>query len=208
MTTTLRAGLSTLLILGCLLIGGVGLYLVATGFTFVAPTVQLNALPLAVRVHVLSGSIALLLVPWQVLPRVRRHHRLHRWIGRGYVVAAVIAGSSGLLAAFGTANGAVAGAGFALAAVLWTWSSLAAATAARGRRIRAHQVWAIRSLALCLAAVTLRVYLGAAQGFGIPLDFAYPAVAWLSWVPNLLIAQWWVSTTRSRARQSNAAVAR
>jgi hypothetical protein len=50
----------------------------------------------------------------------------------------------------------------------------------------------IRSYALCLAAVTLRLYLPLSGAIGIPFDDAYPAIAWLCWVPNLVAAEWLV----------------
>jgi hypothetical protein len=53
-----------------------------------------------------------------------------------------------------------------------------------------HREWMIRSYALCLAAVTLRLYLPLAALGGIPFEEAYPAIAWLCWVPNLVAAEW------------------
>ena len=50
----------------------------------------------------------------------------------------------------------------------------------------------IRSYALTLAAVTLRIYLPGALALGVPYDLAYPPIAWLCWVPNLLVAEWWL----------------
>jgi hypothetical protein len=41
-----------------------------------------------------------------------------------------------------------------------------------------------------LAAVTLRLYLPLAALGGIPFEEAYPAIAWLCWVPNLVAAEW------------------
>jgi hypothetical protein len=47
----------------------------------------------------------------------------------------------------------------------------------------------IRSAALTLAAVTLRIYLpigSATVGF----EASYPIICWLAWVPNLMLAEW------------------
>jgi hypothetical protein len=47
----------------------------------------------------------------------------------------------------------------------------------------------IRSAALTLAAVTLRLYLpflAMSMGF----ELGYSLVAWLCWVPNILFAEW------------------
>ena len=53
----------------------------------------------------------------------------------------------------------------------------------------AHRRWMIRSFALTLAAVTLRLYLPASLAAGLPFETAYPAIAWLCWVPNLIVAE-------------------
>ena len=54
----------------------------------------------------------------------------------------------------------------------------------------------IRSFALTFAAVTLRLYIPASQMAGIPFDTAYPVIAWLCWVPNLLVAELFVRDLR------------
>ena len=48
----------------------------------------------------------------------------------------------------------------------------------------------VRNFSLTFAAVTLRVYLGLFFVAGVPFELFYPFVAWLAWVPNLLIAEW------------------
>jgi Predicted membrane protein (DUF2306) len=54
-----------------------------------------------------------------------------------------------------------------------------------------------RNYALTLAAVTLRVYMGVAQEvIGFSFEAAYPVVAWLAWVPNLVVAEWVVVQRR------------
>jgi len=62
----------------------------------------------------------------------------------------------------------------------------------RSRDYAAHREWMIRSYALCLAAVTLRVYLPLSAMAGIPFSESYPAISWLCWVPNLIIAEWFL----------------
>jgi len=47
-----------------------------------------------------------------------------------------------------------------------------------------------RSYALTFAAVTLRIYLPLSQVAGIPFEPAYQTIAWLCWVPNLIVAEW------------------
>jgi Predicted membrane protein (DUF2306) len=46
--------------------------------------------------------------------------------------------------------------------------------------------WCIRSFALTAAAITLRMYLPLIFVFHWPFSTAYPAIAWLCWIPNAL----------------------
>ena len=49
---------------------------------------------------------------------------------------------------------------------------------------------------MTFGAVTLRIYLGLFALAGVPFEEAYPAVAWLAWVPNLLLVEWFLALKR------------
>lgn len=52
----------------------------------------------------------------------------------------------------------------------------------------------VYSFSATFAAVTLRFWLPLLLGlFRLDFSVAYPIVAWLCWVPNLLVARWIVS---------------
>jgi hypothetical protein len=54
-----------------------------------------------------------------------------------------------------------------------------------------HQAMMYRSFALTLAAITLRVYIiFFSYNFNLAQPSSYATLAWLSWVPNLLIAEY------------------
>jgi hypothetical protein len=55
--------------------------------------------------------------------------------------------------------------------------------------VSAHHAWMIRNYAATFGAVTLRLWLGLFIALGVEFDTAYRIVAWLSWAPNVLIAQ-------------------
>jgi hypothetical protein len=67
------------------------------------------------------------------------------------------------------------------------------------RKIQSHREWMIRSFALTFAAVTLRIWLPLFAGV-LKMDFlqSYQTIAWLCWVPNIMIAE----ILLSRSRQS------
>ena len=159
--------------------------------SMVPPPLKLNfdAHTLLFRLHIGAASTALLLGPWQFLGALRRARpRLHRAIGVIYVGACAIGGVAGLLIAPGTNGGPVAALGFASLACLWLWTTGNAVAAIRRHDIPAHRRWMTRSFALTLAGVTLRLYLPVALLAPLAFSTAYAAIAWLCWVPNLIIA--------------------
>jgi uncharacterized membrane protein len=150
-------------------------------------------LPLAVALHLAGGALALVAGALQFHRGLRtRHPRIHRRIGQAYVVAVLASGLAGLWMAVHSEAGPAANWGFGLLAVCWLWSTVQAWRMARARQFDAHQRWMIRSYALTLAAVTLRLYIPLFLIAGVSFPLAYLAIAWLCWVPNLVIAEWMV----------------
>jgi len=163
--------------------------------SFGAPFIEERraTMPVALYAHLAGGAFALGLGPWQFVRRLRaRVLGAHRWLGRGYVVAVLVGGLGGLAMATRSAEGLVTHFGFGLLAVAWLISTSMAYLRIRGGDRSAHQIWMIRSFALTLAAVTLRIYLPLSQVAGIAFPEAYRVISWLCWVPNLVVAEWLV----------------
>jgi uncharacterized membrane protein len=147
--------------------------------------------PLALHIHIAGGLVALALGPWQMNSRLRsRNLGTHRWLGRGYVVAVFAGSIAGMTLAPTSMEGAVTHVGFGMLAVLWLLTTVQAYRRIRADDRDSHRRWMIRSFALTLAAVTLRIYLPLAAVAGIAFHDAYQMVAWLCWVPNVIIAEW------------------
>ena len=160
--------------------------------------------PNGIRWHALGGGVVLVIGLLQLLPTIRaRAPRAHRVLGRVYVVGALVTGGAGLYLARWAAGGLVTRVGFAgLAVGVLVTTALAWRHAVR-RELDAHRRWMLRSFALFFAAVTLRLELplliAAYGGDFLP---AYRIVAWLSWVPNLAWAEWWVRRRGVRVRKA------
>ena len=148
-------------------------------------------IPLFAAFHVVGSGLALLIGGFQFLPRFRaRHLKVHRWLGRIYLLAVLIGGIGSLALARQAHGGLVSELGFGMLGTLWLISGWQAYAAIRRRDILNHRRWMIRCYALTFAAVTLRIHLGVTGAMGIENDTAYPAIAWFCWVPNLIIAEW------------------
>ena len=63
----------------------------------------------------------------------------------------------------------------------------------------------IRSYALTFAAVTLRLQIPLSQIAGLSMETAYPVIAWLSWIPNLLLAECLFDLDMDFCRRTNEA---
>jgi uncharacterized membrane protein len=206
MTNTLKGwtwGLGALLSLG---MAGYAYHYLLPG-AFAPPGIKEN--PMAypwLFVHAGLAATALLLGPFQFLPRLRlKQPRLHRWIGRSYVFACLTGGSAGLALAMGSTAGPIARVGFAALAVTWLLTTAMAWRMALHRRFDDHRRWMIRSFALTFAAVTLRLYLPLPPLIGVSAIEGYRAISWLCWVPNLVVAELYL--TRGRARIGRPAAA-
>jgi uncharacterized membrane protein len=143
------------------------------------------------NVHFVGGGLALLLGPWQFNRRMRtRRLQLHRGMGRVYLVSVVGSSVASLFLAVRADGGFPAAVGFAAMGTLWLLSAVFAFTSIKGGRVEQHRRWVIRNFALTLSAVTLRFYMPLSQMAGLEFETAYICVAWLCWVPNLIVVEW------------------
>lgn len=158
-------------------------------------------LPLPVFLHLTGGAIAIATGAFQVNKSLRnRFLNWHRWTGRVYVIAVCVGGSAAFVMALQSTGGLPSHFGFGMLAVLWVGSTLMAYFHIRAGRVAQHRQWMLRSYALTLAAVTLRIYLPLSQGYGIPFEPAYITISWLCWVPNLLVVEWWILAKTPKAK--------
>ena len=141
-------------------------------------------------IHVAAAATALLVGPLQFLPRLRARRRgLHRWLGRTYVAGCLAGGVAGLVMAFGTTAGPIAGVGFGSLAVTWLLTTGQAWRSVLARRFDDHRAWMIRSFALTFGAVTLRLYLPLLPLLGLSFMDSYRLTSYLAWIPNLIVAE-------------------
>lgn len=147
-----------------------------------------NTIPLLM--HVAGSMLATIIGPFQFLKKLRtgRYSKIHRWLGRLYLIGVLIGWLGGSYLAVIAYGGLMARLGFMTIAAIWLVSGFMAYINIRNKRIEPHRKWMIINYAITFAGVTLRLW---QMLFGmIGLDFltSYNIVAWLSWVPNLLIA--------------------
>ena len=156
---------------------------------------------MAFYTHITAAPIALILSLLNMHERkTKRHPKRHRWVGRSYAVAIFFAGTSGTVLAYHALGGPIAMYGFMLLSIWWLITTFIAVRYAMIKNFAAHRKWMIRSFALTLAAVTLRLYF---IGFFTLANMNYIEasiwLAWICWVPNVIIAEWWIRRGKTKA---------
>ncbi len=117
---------------------------------------------------------------------------LHRTLGKTYVALLLfISAPSGMVMAFYANGGWAAKISFLILTPLWWWFTYKGYKAVRQKQFAAHKKWMMRSYALTLSAITLRVsqmFIG--SFFYLDPTTQYVLVSWGSWIVNLLIVEY------------------
>jgi uncharacterized membrane protein len=154
--------------------------------------------------HIIASMLAILVGAFQFLPALRKGRltKIHRWLGRTYLLSILFGGLSGLYMAQFAHGGIISELGFGVLGCLWLYTGFRAYRDIRNKNIEGHRQWMIRNYALTFAGVMLRIWVPISGAVGIEFTAAYTAIAWLCWVPNLLVAQWIISRTRRSQRRT------
>lgn len=143
--------------------------------------------------HILLGGLALFVGWAQFSKKLRNANiKMHRNVGKVYIVSVMISGICGVYIAFNATGGLIASLGFICLGLIWLFTTIKAYIAVRNMDISLHKGFMIYSYAACFAAVTLRIWLPILNIIFEDFTIAYRIVAWLCWVPNLIFAFFWV----------------
>ena len=141
--------------------------------------------------HIAAAPLGLLTGGLQMSTTIRnRYPKMHRRLGKFYVAAVLLAAAPGGLImatrAYGGLSTAICFAWIAIA----TWiATFIGWKAAQRYQIERHQMWMLRSYALMLSAVFLRLGHTAMQPLGWDHRLTYQVAAWASWIIPLLLLE-------------------
>lgn len=163
---------------------------------------------LGIGMHYVMGTVLVLAWPILFSSRIRARHRaVHRWTGRIYVTAGLLAGIGGM--SFILTHGATYRASsiaFGIWGAVLMLSSVMAYVHARARRFDLHRAWAIRLFAMVLGSwifdIEYRAWEDLAGGIGIgdgkTLGIFDYAILYVFFVPNLLVAEFFIRNKHKR----------
>jgi Predicted membrane protein (DUF2306) len=147
--------------------------------------------------HVFSSILVLLAGFTQFSDTIFKKYRgFHKKMGYVYVInILMVTGPASLLMGFYANGGLSSRIAFVLLAVLWLSFTAIALYKAIKKDFVAHRIFMIRSFALTLSAITLRIWkVIIAATTDIPPMDRYRIIAWLGWCLNLIIAEYIIVT--------------
>jgi uncharacterized membrane protein len=120
-----------------------------------------------------------------------RFPTIHRLNGKAYILLILlVSGPSGLIMSYYANGGLLAQISFSILSILWIYFTLQAFLFVKKGNYRKHRDFMIRSYALTLSAISLRLFkFGIVYFFELPPMDTYKIVSILGWTVNLAIAE-------------------
>jgi hypothetical protein len=155
--------------------------------------VKVVLLPVTFPVHMVTGALALILVPLTLWLRPRRHW--HRWVGRVAAADVLIAGVTAFPVAWVAPVTTLSALGFSAQAVTWLTLLGLGIYNIRNRRIAEHRACMLLMLAATSGAVFFRVWLAlwAIYGTSRYYERFYAFDSWFAWGMPVAVTAWLLS---------------
>ena len=201
----------------------IGLYLGLAYFTYLMVLITLQYVPLnndvsflvlkdelvhekhyqiAFFSHVYTSIFVLILGIPQFISWVRQKlPSWHKNLGKIYIsIVLFVAAPSGFIMAIYANGNSFTKFSFILQSILWFAFTLYAFRLVRTKNWKKHEHFMIRSYALTLSAISLRLFKWIIVGiWELPPMDTYKIVAWLGWIVNLIIAEFYIYLKRKNS---------
>ena len=167
--------------------------------------IKLTYYKLAFFSHVYTSIFVISLGLTQFSKTIRsRFSFIHKLSGKIYILLILlIACPSGLVMAYHANGGLIPQISFSILSILWFTFTLKAYTAIKKGNFQKHKNFMIRSYALTLSAISLRLFkYGIVSTFELPPMDTYKIVSVLGWVMNLAIAEMIIRRTAGNKLQN------
>ena len=165
----------------------------------------LQKLPIVFPLHMITSSLALILIPIAAFARHRR--RIHRAAGRATAGCVIVGSLTGMVVAVASEATLIARAGFFAQGLVWFALLVAAIAAIRCGHRALHVRLMIAMACVASGAVWLRLVAAGVVALKLPFDDVYAAAAWACWLVPLAIAATLTTSADLLARRRDNGVA-
>lgn len=144
--------------------------------------------------HVFSSVFLMVAGAMQFIPYlIYKAKKIHRISGYTYIFILLLISGPGAIVMSIHANGGIyAQTSFLIQSILWYVTTILAWYFATKKKFNLHSEWMVRSYALTLGAISLRLFVvifGMLNIDELRPKHVYIIVSWSSWVVNLIIAE-------------------
>lgn len=148
--------------------------------------------------HIIPGGMALLIGPTQLLRELRNKSlKLHRWLGKVYVICVALSATGALCLTFVTTSqeGPMYTIGLWFLVLVWICTTGIAYWTIRQRRVAEHEHWMVRSYIVTFAFIVQNYILKipGVMNLGTFPEVA-PTLFWLSWAVPLFVYEIYLTT--------------
>lgn len=167
------------------------------------PELSISLWETMLLIHIVGGSIALLIGPLQLRKRSQTTGvHWHRRLGKLYAVSILIGAIAGFYLSYYSNGGLLGHLAFLLLNVTWLVTTFVAIQKVRQKNIQEHRVWMLRSYATTLGFVTFRLLVPLLVIAGLPFQTTFPVGVFLSLAINLLLVEWYVRRAKRATTQA------
>lgn len=141
--------------------------------------------------HVVLGIVASLIGPFQFVTKFRNKYlKLHRNMGRVYVISVILAGIAGMYLASTSQISLPYAVGLFSLGVVWATTAIMAFISIKNRKIELHKEWMIRSYVVTFSFVSFRLVEDILMSFQVGTYFeVLTLMSWACWTVPLFIAE-------------------
>lgn len=141
--------------------------------------------------HVVLGIVATIIGPFQFVTKFRNKYlKLHRRMGRVYVISVILAGIAGMYLAVTSQVGMPYAVGLFGLGVVWATTAIMAFISIKNKKIELHREWMIRSYVVTFAFVSFRVFEDILMSLQVGTYFeVLTLMSWACWAVPLFIAE-------------------
>lgn len=152
-------------------------------------------------IHVYTAIFALIAGFTQFNTAILKHKtKIHRFVGKVYVLVVLLFDApSGFFIGLFANGGFYSKISFVTLSILWFYFTLKGFIHIKNKDILNHKKFMLRSFALAFSAITLRLWkvILVHLFHPSPMD-VYQIIAWLGWIPNLLLIEYYLFKQKSK----------
>jgi len=141
--------------------------------------------------HIIFSLVAIVVGPIQFIPQIRtKYLKLHRRLGRIYIVSVVLGGMIGMYLAITSGVNLPYAVGLFCLGFTWVVSAIMALLSIKNKKVELHKEWMIRSYIITFAFVTFRFVedILMALEIGSWMEVLV-LVSWASWAVPLFVGE-------------------